>query len=93
MANDFTSNPWVLDAAGATSAWTYPVKILKMVWDQPTAAGDDLSVTDGSSNVIWNHKAIAGGAGIYYTSEFYGRSWDGFYLTTLDTGTLYVYLK
>jgi hypothetical protein len=92
MSNNFNGNPWVLDTAGATSAWAYPVWINKMVWHEPTA-GDVLLVKDGvSGNTIWSKTALAGGSGI--DEEFPVGSpelYPGFYLTTLGSGTLYVY--
>lgn len=93
MGNDLTKNPWVLDTDGATSSWPYPVRILKMIWDQPDSSGDDILVEEGSGGAdIWSLKALAGGTGIYYDEEFYGVSYSSFYLTTLDSGTLRVYI-
>ena len=95
MANNFLGNPWLLDTAGATSAWAYPVWINKMIWHEPTA-GDVLLVKDGvSGNTIWSKTALAGGAGIdevFLLSDT--DNFPGFYVTTLTSGgTLYVYHK
>ena len=93
MGNKFNENPWILDTAGATSLWDAPVKIDKIVWYQPAAADDDISLTYKNGAEIWTDKALATGVAGTITKEFYGRSYDSFYITTLDSGTVKVYIR
>ena len=91
MANSTTGNPWVLDTAGSIA--TVPTKVLRMVWT-PTTDGDDLLVVDNSGGTVWSLKAIAADTneGIEYTKEL-DCSINGITLTTIDNGTLYVYVN
>jgi len=59
MANDTTSNPWILDTAGAVSS--EKVKILRMTF-YAAVAGDDLDVANGTGNSIWRIKAASAAA-------------------------------
>ena len=87
--NNTTGNPWVLDTAASIK--TTPVKILRMEWI-PNAAADDLTIIDVSGNTIWDRDALTGGTpGIeIFNGPF--RS-NGFNLSVIDGGTLYVYIK
>lgn len=93
MANDLTKNPWIIDTAGATSTWTGPVHIRQMEW-VPAAAGDDLTVTDKNGNTIWSvTNALADGVAGKESIDLRGRTpWQGFIVSAIGGGTLYVYL-
>jgi hypothetical protein len=89
MANNLTGNPWVVtDAAVVT---TGPVKILKAEWQEPTA-GNDLTILDNSGNTIYDDNAIAGGTGIRLEVKISGLM-NGFNVSVIDGGTLYVYVQ
>lgn len=91
MANNTTGNPWILDTAGVIT--TQPVNVITMEW-VPNAADDDLTINDTSGNVIWDRDALTGGtAGMekFGPSKFFRA--NGFNLSVIDGGTLYVYVK
>lgn len=93
MANSSTGNPWKLDTAATIK--TGPVKILAMEW-RATATGDDLLVSDNAGNEIWSEKAIAGDSSeqipLQWPLNGKGLSCSGFVLTTIDAGTLRVWI-
>ncbi len=94
MSNETTGNPWVLDTAAVIK--TTPVKVKSMEWRPVTASGDDLSVTDNSGHEIWTEKAIAvdsdGMISYVWPQNGEGLSCGGFTLTTIDSGTLRVWI-
>lgn len=87
MANVTTGTFWKLDTAAVIS--TGEVKVINLIWDSPSASGDDIIVKDNGGNMIWEMKAIAGGTGITYERAI-NASCGGFNLHTIDSGTLYV---
>ena len=93
MANDITGNPWKLDTAAVIR--TPPVKVKAMEWT-PTTDGDDLLVSDNSGSEIWSLKAIAGDASeqipYFWPLNGEGLSCNGFTVTTIDNGTLRVWV-
>ena len=90
MANSIGGRIWSLDTAATLSSG--PVCVGKMHW-RPAAAANTLLVKDSSGSVIWAATALAaGGAG---GDEFWENPnplypYQGFVLTTIDGGTLYV---
>ena len=89
MANDLTGNPWVIDTAAVIT--TGPATVLKSEWQEPTAA-DDLTILDNGGNTIYDDNAIAGGSGIRLEVKIAGQM-NGFNVSVIDGGTLYVYVK
>ena len=93
MANKLTTNPIVLDTAGATSAIAIPLGIQAIVWDNPGAAGAQCVLHDAAGgNVIWQCTAQAQyvGGRIEFPRALRVA---GLYLTTLGSGTVLVYLE
>ena len=90
MANNLNGNPWtVTDAAVCTYS---PVRVFKMIWQEPTA-GHDLTILDNSGRTIFDENAVAGGAGISSEWNFgSGVVFNGFNVSVIDGGTLYVYI-
>ena len=90
MANDLTGNPWIItDAAVCT---TGPVYVVSAEWQEPTAA-DDLTILDNSGTIIYDDNAIAGGSGIRLEVKIGGTTFNGFNVSVIDGGTLYVYIR
>ncbi len=90
MANDTSASPWILDTAGTIR--TGPVRVTKMEW-RPNATDDDLQVSDHTGRAKWVVKALApaqGGLELWESAN--GESFNGFQLTTIDGGTLYVWV-
>ena len=94
MANSTTGNPWTLTDAAVLR--TAPLKVMAMEWRPVTAEGDDLSVTDNSGHELWTEKAIAvdsnGMIAYNWPLNGQGLSCNGFTLTTIDSGTLRVWI-
>lgn len=89
MPNNTTGNPWVLDTAAVIT--TNPLRIIYMEWI-PNAAADDLTILDTGGNIIWDVDALTGGTAgkeIFAPSKAYVS--NGFNLSVIDGGTLYVY--
>ncbi len=96
MANNFKYNPWIIDTAGATSKYAYPVWVTKLVWHEPASAGDAIQVQDYTSKAtIWDKTVLAGGSGMDLEEDFgsHGLYCDGFYVPTMGSGTLKVFVK
>ena len=96
MANDLTGNPWIIDTAFDSTEiadWNGPVRVQLMRWQEPTA-DDDLTITDNSGTTIFDENALAGGTGISTEWGFGGNGvvFNGFNVTVIDGGTLYVYI-
>jgi hypothetical protein len=91
MANDLTGNPLKVDTAAAIT--THPTHVFRMVWT-PTTAGDDILVEDNGGSDLWAYKAIAADSNqaIAYEREFNSQV-NGITVTTIDHGTLYIYIR
>ncbi len=93
MANVLTTNPMVLDTAGATSAVTQPLAIRAIKWDAPGAAAQVCAIHDAAGgNLIYQHTSEAANKGNDMAFPGRGLMVSGFYLTTLTAGKLLVYL-
>jgi hypothetical protein len=89
MANDTTGNPWKCDTAELVTA--NPVYVRRIKW-LPNAEGDDILIEDNAGHDIWSLKAIAVGSDIPYWIEIEG-SCNGITITTLDGGTVWIYVR
>ena len=99
MANDFSSNPIILDGVMAAGYQTliagvpnnllvYP-RVIK--WDAPVAAGDVLEVDDSAGNILFKHTCAANGLGETFDIAE-GVRWEAeWQLVTLDSGVAYIY--
>lgn len=76
----------------AATTLTDNLVIRGMVWDGSTTAADDLQVQDGDGNTIWevNNKIANENAEIWFKCPYVCT--NGFKVTTIDAGTLYVYI-
>ena len=95
MANDLTGNPLIITDAFSSAEidfWDGPVHVVRAEWQEPTAA-DDLTIHDNSGTVIYDDNAIAGGTGIRLEVKIGGVTYNGFNVTVIDGGTLYVYIR
>ena len=91
MANVYGHRQWILDTTGVIS--TDRIRVKKMEW-VPNAANDDLAIVDNNSEEVWTvTNALTGGrAGVEVIDFSEGQDFEGFNLSTLGGGTLYVYL-
>ena len=91
MSNDLTGNPLKVDTAAEIT--TNPTFVHRMIWT-PTTAGDDILVEDNGGSDLWAYKALAGDAdqAIEYDRDF-NMQVNGITVTTIDNGTLYIYIR
>jgi len=91
MANELNGNPWLVDTAATIT--TSNVFVKRMVWT-PTTDGDDILVESNDGSNLWSYKAVAGDASeqIAYSREF-DCNVNGITVTTIDNGTLYIYVR
>ena len=85
MADDLTGGIWEIDSVGIKS--TSSVYIERIAWKNASLAGHTVRIVDQSGKLIWEH--FAPGA-IANTSEPIGKSYQGFQVTALSSGKLYV---
>ena len=68
------------------------MQIYAIRWVKPTTDGDDLLISDTAGNEIFAEAAIANvGASIVFARKAFPV--EGLVLTTLDSGTVYIYLE
>ena len=89
MANDLTSNPWVIDTASATSLTTQRIKVKGVRWIGATTAGHTCVIQDDDSKVKWASVAPSSN---YVEADTPTNStpWNGIKVPTLGSGTLYI---
>lgn len=85
MADDLTSNPWVIDTAG--SKYSREVHIDRISWKNATTLNHTVLIVDGSGKTIFED--FASGA-TYNTSQRIGRIYTGVTVSTLSSGKLYI---
>ena len=86
MANTFKEHHWLLDTAAVI---TTDVVEGVIRWVSPTAnAGDQVVITDKNGDMVW--ESVATGAN-YVEETPFSLSANGFELTTIDSGRVYVY--
>jgi len=65
MANNLTTNPLIIDTAGATSAVTGVKYVLAICWTgtehSAIVANNDFSITNGAGAIIVEKRAVANG--------------------------------
>lgn len=93
-ANDITGTPWKIDTAGSSLIVTGDVYITCVKWVSPSSsAADQVVIQNSSSRTIWAEVA----PGAQFSSQecfptplvFTG----GLKVTTLGSGTVYLYAK
>jgi len=92
MANKLTTNPIQLDTAGTVFAKNIPY-VIKKVSYQAAADDNDVLLSDGDGNIIWEGKAgdvSVTGYNIQADLSYVGK--NGLVLTTIDGGRLLLYV-
>lgn len=91
MANNLTSNPWVIDTAATIT--TMKVRVATIRWIGATDAAHTAVITDTAGHVVWAGNANAAD----YSEESHpagyarhGFDTNGLIVTTLGSGKLYV---
>lgn len=102
MANATSGNPIKLDTAVANwAALGLPgqgcIRCYKVIWEQPTSAGDTFTISEADGTVLLTGKAEAASGAVGNTQSFtftkplllsYQRGW---YLSQISSGALYIY--
>lgn len=85
MADNLTSNPWVIDSTGAKTS--EDVRIDRISWKNATTLNHTVLIVDGAGKTIFED--FASGA-TYNTSQPIGRVYTGLTVSTLSSGKLYI---
>lgn len=95
MANSVITNPMVLDTTGTIIAKGKPFIIRKIRY-QGTSDDDDCLISDANGVAIWSGKIGDVSISGYNTESDFGDQGmpcnQGLVLTTIDHGSVYVYL-
>lgn len=92
MANDLIANPIVVDTVSGATV-TKPMRVSNIYWYNPATAGDLFVITDGGAagKILHQGRAEANNQSQFF--EFQPpREWGKFSVTTLGSGTLFIYL-
>lgn len=92
MANERHKNVWVIDTAGAALVTEELTDIQSVRWVGGTTAGHHATIVDVNGDVVWDSVADAAN----FVDESVGidiRLEDGFAVTVLQSGTLYIYIR
>jgi hypothetical protein len=98
MANNLSSNPLVIDTAGAGDilAASAPIRVRCFKWDPTQAAtnGQQCVVTDSAGNEVWRSTQATTFLGMPDWIDFPegGLRMKGLKVPTLAVGKLYIYL-
>ena len=85
MADDLTSNPWVIDSTGAKASGE--VHIDRIAWKNATTLNHTVLIVDGAGKIIFEDFASIA---TYNTSQSIGRVYTGVTVSTLSSGKLYI---
>jgi len=89
MANQTTTDPWVIDTAGAGVLFAGRNRIKGVRWVGGTTAGHAASITDTAGNVRW--ASVCPGANNVEIDEVDEREYrTGIVVPTLASGVLYI---
>jgi hypothetical protein len=88
MANDLSSDVWVLDTASADPVYEHNVKIKTIIWEGPASQGDQLILKTLNGQYILNATCEADAqAQIYRLGKWY----NGIIVDTIDSGAAHIH--
>jgi hypothetical protein len=89
MANDLTSNPWVIDTPGAGVISDLKLYVKGVRWIEATTAGHIAEIQDKNGKTKWRSVASAAN---YVEADMIENivKWDGIKVPTLGSGKLYI---
>ncbi len=88
MANDTSRKPWFLDTAAVIT--TDRIRVRALRWVDGTTAGHTCLIEDSNGEQIWQSHANGDN---FIDGQDYGREgkdFQGFELSAIDSGNLYV---
>lgn len=94
MANNITTNPMVIDTAGAGVIINVSLRIKKLRWVGGTTAGHAAVVKDKEGNIFW--ESVCPAANYVEETDFalhksQRNVLNGLIVSTLGSGKLYLY--
>ena len=90
MANDVTTQPWIIDSTGVLT--TDDIRIKHIRWDATAAAaGNAVILKDKNGRVVWESHATGSNYDEDSLSENQ-RFFPGLTVDRIDSGTVYIYL-
>ncbi len=104
MANSYNSMPIVINAtmsAGWRSLQTLNtgtnatgIRVFKVIWDAPSTVGNTFEIVDPvDSTVLLTGTCSVASQDIQYNFDENPASWRDFKVTTLSSGTLYIWYR
>lgn len=94
MANNFTSNPWIIDTPAVTILCRDLLRVKGIRWIGATTAAHQAICTDQNGKVKWEGVAtgVNNSEGDDVSAPLQGANWDGLIVPTLGSGRLYIEL-
>jgi hypothetical protein len=101
VSTNLLTNPIVLTATmGATFQASLPVinqrpyiLVEKVLWESPVTPGDAVSIVDSQGNVLLPLTCEVASQSQIVDWSAHPKIWRDFQVTTLTSGTLYIYLR
>src|SRR5690348_15760859 len=95
MANILTTRPLQIDTAMGASfnngaSVPKPLRVTKLYWLNPTTVGHTLVITDAGGNLLFSGKCEVAGQAVIHNFTPTVR-WKDFKVTTIGSGTLFIY--
>jgi len=90
IANDLSSNPWVIDTPGTALLTSMQVFVKGIRWIEGTTAGHLAEIQDKNGKVKW--RSVIAGINPVESDliENIPGWWDGMKVPTLQSGKLYI---
>ena len=93
-ASDITGNPWTITGDTTGVLTTLPVKLKKILWNDPTTDAHQLTIVDNAGKTIYDHTCLASGAGMVFGEDFPdGQLCNGINITVHGSGSVYLYIQ
>jgi hypothetical protein len=101
MSNLLATNPIILTATmGSTFQASLPtinqrpyILVEKVLWETPATPGDTVAIVDSNGNVLLPLTCEVASQSQIVDWSAHPRIWRDFQVSTLASGTLYIYLR
>lgn len=101
MSNNLLVNPVVITATmGSSFKASLPavnvgvyLRVEKIIWESPATIGDQLVIEDPQGNVLFPATCEVAGQSQIFDWVANPKIWSDFQVTTLGSGTVYIYLR
>lgn len=92
MANDLSSNPYIIDTASATAIRSDFLYVQAFEWDQFVNGADQVQVANAAGAIVWQSQGNNEGQAIWFAPGN-DLTIKGLKVPTLTNGKLKVYLS